>query len=270
MTAKRQGRSAIEISGHGRPVVLVHGLGLNRHMWRWQVPALEQQFTTIRYDLLGHGESDAPPIPCGLGDFSDQLLEVIDELEYEACALVGFSLGGMIVRALAMGHPERVSALAILNSAHDRTEDQRAAILKRVELVAENGPAATVEGALERWFTPAFAKENPSVIGQVRRWTMANEAKTYAAIYRVLAEGDRDIAQGLEAIRCPTLVLTADQDYGNSADMAKRMAALIPQSSLSILPGLRHMALAEDPQTVNRVLIPFLEETLAPNGSPRT
>lgn len=265
MTAKRNGRSAIEISGNGPPVVLVHGLGLNRHMWRWQVPALEQRFTAIRYDLLGHGESDAPPVPCGLGDFSDQLLEVIDALQHETCAVVGFSLGGMIARAFAMRHPERVSALAILNSAHDRTEDERAAILKRVERVAENGPAATVEAALDRWFTPAFAKHNPSVIEQVRRWAMANDAKIYAAIYRVLAEGDRDIAEGLEAIRCPTLVLTGEQDYGNSAEMAKRMAALIPDSRISILPGLRHMALAEDPEAVNRVVIPFLEESL-PDG----
>ena len=58
------------------------------------------------------------------------------------------------------------------------------------------------------------------------------------------------------------LVLTGEEDAGNSPQMAQRMAAIMPDARLAILPGLRHMALAEDPAAVNNVLVPFLKDTL--------
>ena len=54
--------------------------------------------------------------------------------------------------------------------------------------------------------------------------------------------------------------MTGDEDYGNSAEMAQRIAFTIPNAQLEILKGLRHMALAEDPEQVNRLLTCFLDE----------
>ncbi|MBL4721111.1 MAG: alpha/beta fold hydrolase, partial [Alphaproteobacteria bacterium] len=125
--------SNASIEGDGAPVLLIHGMGLNRHMWAWQLPPLAARFQTIRYDLLGHGESAIRPGVCSLTDFADQAIRLLDHLKLDQCALVGFSLGGMIGRAIAIAHPDRVSALAILNSPHDRTQDQRAAMLGRLD-----------------------------------------------------------------------------------------------------------------------------------------
>ena len=49
--------TAVEISGSGPPVVLLHGVGLNQSIWAEQVTALESDFQVITYDLLGHGRS---------------------------------------------------------------------------------------------------------------------------------------------------------------------------------------------------------------------
>ena len=257
-----QSPTAYDAAGEGPAVVLVHGLGMTRAMWDWQWPALTARFRTLRYDLLGHGESAKPRDGYSLARLAEQTLAVMDELGTGKAALVGFSLGGMIVRAAALAAPERVSALAILNSAHDRTAEERAAVLKRVDQAAEEGPKATVTAALERWFTPAYAAAHPEVLARVRDWILANDPAVYPQLYRVLAEGDRELAEAIAEIRCPTLIMTGGEDHGNSPDMARRMAALIPGALCEIVPGLRHMGLAEDPAAFNSSLVRFLEGAL--------
>ena len=74
----------------------------------------------------------------------------------------------------------------------------------------------------------------------------------------MLAEADAELVQGMERIACPTLVMTGEDDPGNTPAMARAMAGLIPGARLVILPGLRHMALAEAPAAVNIPLCAFL------------
>ncbi len=262
MTAGRLGGTAFESAGEGPPVVLVHGLGMTRAMWDWQWPALTDRFRAVRYDLLGHGESDKPRTGYSLARFARQTADLMDGLGLDRAALVGFSLGGMIVRAFALAYPGRVTALAVLNSAHDRGETERAAVLKRAEQAARDGPRATVEAAIERWFTAGYAARHPEVLDRVRGWILANDPDVYPLTYRVLAEGDRELAAAVAAIRAPTLVMTGGEDRGNSPLMARRLAALVPGARAEIVPGLRHMGLAEDPEAFNRPLVAFLDEVL--------
>ena len=214
----------------------------------------------LTYDLLGHGESAPPAGTPDLAMFSRQLLGLMDRCGIERAAVVGFSLGGMIARRAALDHGDRVSALAILNSPHDRSPAEREAVRARVRQTEAEGPAANVEPALERWFTPAFRTEAPETIALIRSWITRNDPAVYPQIYRVLAEGDAEIAEGLERIACPTLVMTGSDDPGNTPAMARAMAGLIPGARLVILPGLRHMALAEAPEAVNAPLCAFLRD----------
>jgi pimeloyl-ACP methyl ester carboxylesterase len=263
VSTRRAHETAYELRGQGPALALIHGLGLNRAMWQWQLPALLQHFTVLSYDLLGHGESGAPTGTPDLTMFSEQLLDVMDSCGIERAALAGFSLGGMIARRFALDHPDRLSALVILHSAHDRTPQEREAVLKRVRQVEAVGPVSTVEAALDRWFTADFRSANADLMARIREWILANDASVYPRIYRVLAEGDAEIADGLERISCPTLVMTGEDDFGNSPEMATRMAGRIPGARKVVLPGLRHMALAESPGAFNGPLVSFLVEALA-------
>ena len=262
MSAGSDGGTAWERHGTGPPVVLIHGFGLNRGMWRWQLPALMPHFAVITYDLLGHGESAPPGGTPDLALFAAQLRGLMDSRGIARAAVAGFSLGGMIARRFALDHPDRLSALAILHSPHDRSPAEREAVRRRVRQAAAEGPAATVDAALERWFTPAFRAGAPETVALVRGWITHNDAAVYAAVYRVLAEGDAGIADGLERIACPTLVMTGADDPGNTPAMARTLAGLIPGARLAILPGLRHMAPVEAPDAVSEPLCAFLREAL--------
>ena len=256
------GESFWELHGSGPTVALVHGFGLNHAMWQRQLPALTPHFSVLTYDLIGHGESAPPAGTPDLAMFSGQLLGLMDRFGIERAAVVGFSLGGMIARRFALDHPDRLSALAILHSPHDRSPAERDAVRERVRQTQEHGPSASVDSALERWFTPAFRKQEPELIDQIRKRITRNDPKVYSRIYRVLAEGDSEIVQGLERIGCPTLVMTGEDDPGNTPAMARAMAGLIPGARLVVLPGLRHMALAESPPAVNEPLCAFLRDAL--------
>ena len=141
----------------GAPVmVLIHGLGLNRGIWDAFASAFSNRYRVLRYDLFGHGESAVPPSMPTLTVFSEQLLGLMDELEIEQAILIGFSLGGMINRRLAMDHPQRVSALAILNSPHEREPAAQKLVEQRALDSASGGPGATLDATLERWFTAGF------------------------------------------------------------------------------------------------------------------
>ena len=240
-------------------VVLIHGLGLNRNCWQWTIPAIADGYRVLSYDLFGHGQSLDPPETPTLSLFSRQLRELLDYFGIEQATIAGFSLGGMIARRFAQDTPDHVRALVILHSPHKRTAKARAAILARVDQAREHGPHATVEAALERWFTEDFRTANPSMMDTVRDWVTANRQEVYHPIYRVLAEGIEEIVAPVPPLSCPALVITGDEDFGNGPEMARAIAAEIDGAEAVILPGLRHMALAENPAAINRPLRRFLD-----------
>lgn len=260
-TGTAQDGTVYDLSGPtGAPaVVLIHGLGLNRACWQWLVPELAGRYRVLTYDLLGHGDSGAPPPDPVLKTLSNQLAKLLNHLSIDHAAIVGFSLGGMIARRFAQDHPARVAALGILHSPHKRTPEAQAAILARVEQAKAEGPSATVEAALVRWFTDAYRAANPGMMELVRSWVMANDPAIYPSIYRILATGIDEIVAPIPPITAPALVITGDEDFGNGPEMTRAIAGEIEGAGALILPGLRHMALAEAPEAVNRPLIAFLD-----------
>jgi len=242
-------------------IILIHGLGLNRAVWQWQQPELAKDYHVVCYDLYGHGGSSLPPSEPSLTLFSSQLLGLMDHCEIKAATLFGFSLGGMIARKVAQEAPERTSALAILNSPHQRTEAAQRAILERVNQARTEGSSATIEAALERWFTDRYRLDNPAMLDLVRSWVLANDLAIYHRNYRVLADGIDEITAPQPPINCPTLVMTGTEDYGNGPEMTLAIAAEIPGADVHILKGLRHMALAENPDAVTLPLLNFLHQT---------
>jgi (E)-2-((N-methylformamido)methylene)succinate hydrolase len=242
-------------------VVLIHGLGLTRAVWQWLLPDLHR-FRVVTYDMVGHGQTPAPDGQPTLKDLADQLAALLDHLIIDKAALVGFSMGGMVARRFAQDYPARTTALAILHSAHRRSEKAQAAILFRVAQAEAEGPAATVELALQRWYTDHAQATRPDLMALTRRWVLANDPKVYPKLYRILAHGVDEIVAPNPPITVPTLVLTGDEDTGNGPEMSIAIATEIPRARLVILKGLRHMALAEDPPAVNRPVVDFLTEVL--------
>ena len=242
--------------------VLVHGLGLNRHVWQWHEAALSARYRVLSYDLFGHGETAPPPTAPSLSLFSEQLRDLLDELGIADCALVGFSLGGMINRRFCLDHPDRVAALAILNSPHERSPEAQRLVEERAARTAEAGPAATIDATLERWFTPDFRAARPDAVARVRAWVLANDPATYAQCRQVLAEGVFELVRPDPPIAAPTLVMTAENDSGSTPAMAHAIASEIEGAETIVVPRLQHMGLVEAPASFTDSILRFLDKAI--------
>ena len=128
----------------------------NSSSWDEIAPGLAQRFRVLRLDLRGHGRSGRIEGDCTLDDFVRDLLDVMDAAGVDKAHVVGFSLGGLIAQGIALSHPDRVDRLALISAVAGRTEEERAKVRARLEILRNEGIAAITAAAQERWFTPGF------------------------------------------------------------------------------------------------------------------
>lgn len=263
MRGKTSGGTVYEIAGadDAPPVILIHGLGMTRGTWDQHMPAIAEEYRVVRYDLAGHGETPPASTTPNLTVFSEQCIELMDELGIESAAIVGFSLGGMINRRIAIDHPHRVSALAILNSPHERGDEAQRLVEERAEASAAGGPAATIDATLERWFTERFRMAEPDYVDTIRGWVLANDVDIYAANRWVLANGVVELIRPEPPIATPTLVMTCENDSGSTPAMSKSIASEIADAQLIIVPDRQHLGLLEDPNAFTQPILNFLNHT---------
>jgi len=240
-------------------IVLIHGIGLDRRLWDEWIPPLADRYRVLRYDLPGHGESPPSPHPVSLAGLSDQLRELMDEVQAAQAILVGFSLGGMINRRFAMDQPDRVAGLVVLNSPHERSPAEQQAVEERVARTNEGGPEATMDATLQRWFTSPFLASNPETVGHVRNGVLSTDPKSYAECRVVLAKGVKDLIRPTPPIAAPTLVMTCENDSGSTPAMSHGIAAEIGSAETIIVPRLQHMGLVEEPGTFITPIVRFLD-----------
>jgi 3-oxoadipate enol-lactonase len=257
-TLQRDGAPALfyQVEGAGPAVVLIHGVGADGASWDDIAPALTPRFTVIRLDLRGHGRSGHIEGALALGDFAQDVVDVLDAAGVAQAHVVGFSLGGMIAQALALDHAARVDRLVLLSAVAGRTEQERARVRERLEILRTQGIGAITGAAQDRWFTAGFIERHPDLVRQRMEQLQGNHAPSYAAAYTVFSTSD--LGERLHDIRKATLVATGEHDVGSNTRMARFMQEQIPGAALQILPGLKHSVLVEAPETIGAMVLAFL------------
>ncbi|KAA3457514.1 pheophytinase, chloroplastic [Gossypium australe] len=105
------------VQGEGFPIVLIHGFGASAFHWRYNIPELAKNYKVYAVDLLGFGWSEKAIIEYDAMIWRDQVVDFLKEIVKEPTVLVGNSLGGFTALVAAVGLPEQVVGLALLNSA---------------------------------------------------------------------------------------------------------------------------------------------------------
>lgn len=237
------------------PVVLLHGVGLDRTMWGPVRERLERAGRrTVALDLPGHG--DEPPLrePQTLATFSR---DVERRLPDGPIHLVGFSLGALVAQHLARYAPDRIRSLACVNAVCRRTPAERDAVDARLR-TASREFTESVEAAIERWY-PAGTRVPRADIDATRATLLANDVESYLYAYTVFVRGDAEIGDELGAITAPTLAITGELDPASTPEMTRRIADAIPGADVVIVPGTRHMLPVEDPDAFVDALLAFLD-----------
>lgn len=242
----------------GGPVlVLSPSLGTTASLWEPQLAALEPRFRLLRHDHPGHGESPVPHGPVTVAAIGEGVLALLDGLGVRRASFCGISLGGMVGLWLAANAPERVERLvAACTGASLGTPE---AYAERAALVRAEGTAVTVDGARERWFTPAF-RDSPAarrVLDELR----AVSAEGYAACCE--AVGGFDFHDELGRIAAPTLVLHGAEDPVTPPVVVAELVEGIPGAREAVIPHAAHLANVEQPAAFAAAVLEHLEERTA-------
>lgn len=247
-----------ELSGAGRiPLLLVHELGGSLDFWDPVLPAFQQHFRVLRYDMRGFGMSEKVKT-LRLDDLLGDIAGLLDALAVtEPCHVVGPALGGGIALAFAATYPPRVRRLVVSSPATGVPPERRGQSLQRAELVERGGMRASVEQSLARSYPERFRADRQRFEQYRRRW-LANDPEGFAAINRMLTEIDLTPQYG--RIACPTLVLGCTYDTIRPPQEVEAIARQIPGARyLETASG--HFMPHQTPELFLDTVLPFLQES---------
>jgi pimeloyl-ACP methyl ester carboxylesterase len=261
-TLERDGaRIAYDVSGpEGAPAVLLgHSLLCNRRMWDRVVPALAERYRVVNIEARGHGDSTAPA-PFTLDDLAADWLAILDAEKLPRATLCGLSMGGMTAMRVALRAPDRVHALAILDSSADRELPtwRRWEYRGLAEIIRTLGHVDPIyKIARNKLLGATSRKEQPDLGPRVIGWIKSHNPPDLYHVVRAVFDRP-SIHARIGAIRCPTLVLCGEEDVSTPLRRSERIAAAIPGAKLRLLPRTGHLSALESPAQVLAELEPFL------------
>jgi len=238
------------------PIIFIHGVGLTKEIWEPQINFFKK-YNTLTYDLLGHGKTPLKKSQVSFKDFSDQLLNLINELSFSKIHLVGFSLGGLIARHFASKHSDRLSSLIIHGSIYKRTENQKRVVKNRFEVAKTERPGSK-HSAIRRWLSEDFIKKNPDVYKKIYSNLEKNNPKDFLKCYEIFVNYIDDDSM-LKNININTLITTGENDVGSTPEMSRNLNKMIQGSKFVEIKRGKHLCSIECANDVNITFKEFID-----------
>lgn len=239
-------------AARGAPVVAFsNSLGTDLRLWDALLPLLPVGLRYLRCDMRGHGLSDAGGAH-GVADLADDAAALIEAAGGGRCVFVGLSVGGLVGQELARRRPDLLRALALISTA---ARIGTAEVWdERIAAVEAGGCAAIAEGAMERWFSPAF-RATPA-LAPWRNMLERTPGEAWAATARAIR--DADLTADGPLIAVPTLAVAGELDGSTPPAVVEAMARAIPGAAFHVVPGVGHLPCVEAPAALAALLGPFL------------
>jgi 3-oxoadipate enol-lactonase/4-carboxymuconolactone decarboxylase len=256
-------------AGLGLPLLLLGpSLGTSaRNLWGHAAQDLTERFRVIGWDLPGHGDS-APGSVFDLVSLAKSVLAVADKLLGDTGGTfhyAGDSVGGAVGLQLMLDAPERVVSATLLctgariGDASGWRERGAAVRAKGTEVLLDATPA--------RWFGPGFAERDATTAEELLGDLRSADAKSYAAVCDALA--GFDVRDRLHEIRTPVVAVAGACDVICPPASLRHIANGVQHGRLVVLDGVGHLAPAEDPAAVARLINEASEYAVAA-AEPRT
>jgi (E)-2-((N-methylformamido)methylene)succinate hydrolase len=244
------------IDNNTNPLVFIHGVGLDHKMWEPQINSLNN-YSTITYDLLGHGKTPYKKEEITLSDFSNQLDYLLNFLKIDKINLIGFSLGSLIALDFASKFQDKLKTLTLIGTTYKRTKEQRALVIERFEQAKLNKPIS--KQALKRWFTDEYLNKHPEIYDQfIKILTKDGEDHlNFLKAYKLFAHHQDDI-DIIKDIKTKTLVMTGSSDSGSTVEMSKSLSNDLINSSFMDINNGKHLCSIECADDVNINLKNFI------------
>jgi 3-oxoadipate enol-lactonase len=239
-------------SGHAAPLVLLHGVGSDKSVWRPQLAHFAAERRTIAFDYPGYGDSDPAPEGTSRDDYAAAILSALRELGVGRAHVCGLSLGGVVAIAMHAAAPDSCASLILADTFAVHPDGQ--AIFERSLAALEQG---TLRELAEARVDLLLAQPaDPEVRSEVIK-TMGRIAP---AAYRIGAEAVwlADQSERAHEIRVPTLVVCGAQDHVTPPALSHALQQLIPGARYEPIEGAGHLSNLERPDAFNTLVGAFI------------
>ncbi|MBW1644079.1 MAG: alpha/beta hydrolase [Deltaproteobacteria bacterium] len=238
-----------EMTGKGQSVLFVHGLGSSSRDWEEQVNYFSKDYQVVTIDVRGHGLSDKPPGPYSIKLFSDDTAALITSLDLSPVHIAGISMGGMIAFQLAVDNPNLLKSMTIVNSGPEmiaRSFKEKLMIFQRSVIFRLLSMQKIGEVLAGRLFPKADQEELR--IKMVKRWA-ENDKRAYTDSFKALVGWS--VAEHIGNIKCPTLVIAADEDY-TPVSLKEDYVSKMKDAQLVLINDSRHATPLDRPAEFNK------------------
>ena len=236
-------------------VVFTHGATIDHHEWDTTLPLVGEHFRVLAWDMRGHGLSR--PAKFDLAEAVADLLALLDRLAVREAIFVGHSMGGNLHQEFAYHHPERVTALAMLDctwnfmqlSASDRFW------LKAADPIFMLYPYKTLID--QSVAASAISKDGQQLMRKAMQQLSKDE------FVHVLMNSTQCLRYDPDyKITKPLLLMMGDRESTGNIRKAMPLWARHEGVDLVIIPNARHAANLDQPEIFHRTLLDFLQRTL--------
>ena len=230
-----------EVSGSGKPLLLLHGWGANCKSFNVILKDLEQNFTVYRLDFYGFGRSESPPLDSNVFTYADAVYEFIESIICTKVVVLGHSFGGRI--ALIIGNRELIEKVILLDSAGlpPRFNIIKHFKVKRFKKLKNRVQAGKAQAKkLEKYGSSDYRELNENM---------------KSVFVRVVNE---DLTRFAQSLNKPTLILWGRKDKQTPLYMAKRLRKMIKNNQFRVVNG-GHFSYLDEPTVVLKEIYNFIE-----------
>ncbi len=262
----RPHRIYFEEAGQGIPLLCLHTAGSDARQFRAVLndPAITQHFRVVAFDMPWHGKS-SPPAGWEKEDYrlttatyTGQIMTVARELGLERPVVMGCSIGGRIVLDLVLKHAKALRALIGLQSAAYVERYYESAWLNHAEVHGGQACGAIAYGLMSPLSPEGHRWET------VWHYMQGGPGVFTGDLFFYQVEGDiRERIGAIDTAICPLYMLTGEYDYSASPKDTEAAAARIKGAKVTIMKGLGHFPMSENPDAFLGYLRPVLEEIRA-------
>ncbi|WP_285768978.1 2-succinyl-6-hydroxy-2,4-cyclohexadiene-1-carboxylate synthase [Peribacillus sp. SI8-4] len=256
---------AVEITGNGEPLVLLHGFTGNRDTWKFLIPILKDH-TLIMVDIIGHGMSAAPADPgrYEMDRVAEDIKHILDELHFPKAHILGYSMGGRLALAFACLYPEYVETLILESSSPGlATAEERETRKRNDRKLAERILEFGLEAFVDHWEDiPLFESQQrlpAKTKSAIRKQRLANDPAGLSNSLLGMGTGSQASYWGdLQALDFPVLLLTGEFDP-KFCGIANLMDKKLGHAEWKIINGAGHAIHVEDGEKFGKIISEFLK-----------
>jgi 2-succinyl-6-hydroxy-2,4-cyclohexadiene-1-carboxylate synthase len=257
----------VEITGReeGSSLLLLHGFTGSTKTWEPFMEIWKDHFKIIAVDLIGHGLSDSPADDrrYTMEHTIQDLNFILDQLGIKKTHVLGYSMGGRVAIAFAGHFPQKIISLILESTSPGLpTEEERSARRMQDEALADEIEQKGLVAFVQKWENlPLFATQKKlpqSIQNKIRKQRLSQSPQGLANSLRGMGTGHQpSYWSKLHSFHFPVLVLAGDEDP-KYCQIAHKMAEVLPQSQVKIIPGAGHTIHLEKSQLFAKVVLDYL------------